>query len=411
VQTRVSPLFDDPFFRRFFGGNAPLGVPRQRIENSLGSGVVVAPDGVIVTNHHVVAGADEVTVVFSDRREFEARIIGSDERTDLAVLRVDAGRTALPSIDYRDSDTIEVGDLVLAIGNPFGVGQTVTSGIVSAVAQTHVGIADLNFFIQTDAAINPGNSGGALVDMSGRLVGINTAIYSQSGGSLGIGFAVPSNMVRLVVSGLSTGGRLERPWIGISGRQVTSDVAHALGLDRPAGVLVEDVNSDGPGDRAGIRVGDVILQVGGWPVDDPQSLKYRIATAPIGSSVDVLLWRRGEERSVSLPIRTAPEDPPRASRELTGANPLAGATVANMSPALAEELGEERFRPGVVVLSVRPASPAQRIGLQAGDRIISVNGEDVSSSSGLEKQVRRRVSRWQLSVGRGEQRFNLVIDS
>jgi serine protease Do len=409
VQARASPLFDDPFFRRFFGQGSPFGLPRQRIENSLGSGVVVAPEGVIVTNHHVIAGADEVTVVLPDRREFEARVLGSDERTDVAVLKIDIGGESLPFLEFRDSDTIEVGDLVLAIGNPFGVGQTVTSGIVSAVAQTRVGIADLNFFIQTDAAINPGNSGGALVDLDGRLIGINTAIYSQSGGSVGIGFAIPSNMAHSVVTGFTSLGGLQRPWIGVSGREVTSDVAHALGLRRPAGVLIESVYPDGPADRAGIRVGDVILDVNSRPVDDAQALNYRIATLPIGSSATITIWRKGDERTVSLPVRTAPESPPRAAIELTGSQPLAGATVANLSPAVAEELGLDRAYSGVAVVSVRPGSAAQRMGLQPGDRILAVNGEDVSSTSGLRRLVGRRSAQWQIIVGRGDQRFSVVV--
>ncbi len=409
VQTRTSPLFNDPFFQRFFGQNSPFGMPRQRIENSLGSGVVVSPDGVIVTNNHVIAGADEVTVVFADRREFEARIVGADEHTDLAVLQVKTDGERLPFVQFRDSDTVEVGDLVLAIGNPFGVGQTVTSGIVSALAQTRVGISDLNFFIQTDAAINPGNSGGALVDTDGRLIGINTAIYSNSGGSLGIGFAIPSNMVRSVVSGFTSVGKVERPWFGAWGRQVTSDIANALGLKRPAGVLIETIHPDGPADDAGIKVGDVVLDVGGRPVDDPQSLSYRIATLPVGGRVDVDLWRRGSEKTVSLPVRTAPEDPPRAEIELKGSQPLAGATVANMSPALADEMGAERFQPGVVVISVRAMTPAAQMGLQRGDRVISVNGQEMASTEALRRQLSRRSGQWQIVIGRGEQRFNLVI--
>jgi serine protease Do len=364
---------------------------------------------VIVTNRHVVAGGAEVTVVLADRREFEARMLGTDERTDVAVLKVDASGESLPYLAFRDSDTVEVGDLVLAIGNPFGVGQTVTSGIVSAEAQTRVGITDLNFFIQTDAAINPGNSGGALVDMEGRLIGINTAIYSQSGGSIGIGFAIPSNMVRSVVAGFTSFGRLQRPWLGASGREVTSDVAHALGLRRPAGVLVETVHPDGPADRAGIRVGDVVLGVNGRPVDDAQALSYRIATLPIGGSADVTIWRKGEERALTLPIRTAPEDPPRSTVELTGSQPLAGATVANLSPALAEELGLESSYSGVVITAVKPRSPAQRIGLQAGDRVLVVNGEEVSSTSGLRRQMSRRNAQWQIAIGRGDQEFSLVV--
>ncbi len=409
VRAGVSPLLDDPFFRRFFGDRFSLGIPRQRVENSLGSGVIVAPEGIIVTNHHVVAGADEITVALADKREFAARVLGSDERTDLAVLRVDAGGEDLPFIAFRDSDTIQVGDLVLAIGNPFGVGQTVTSGIVSAEAQTRVGISDLNFFIQTDAAINPGNSGGALVDMDGRLIGINTAIYSKSGGSIGIGFAVPSNMVHSVVAGFSGSGRLQRPWIGAWGQAVTNDVAQALGLRRPAGVLVEEVADGSPADRAGIRTGDVILEVGGHPVDDPDALSYRVATLPLNSTVDVLLWRRGAQQTVSMAVRPAAENPPRNEVDLDGSQPLAGATVGTLSPALAEEMGTDRYYKGVVVLTVRPGSPAQRIGLQPGDRVLTVNGEDVSSSSGLRKQMGRRVERWQIVIGRGDQRFNLLL--
>ena len=410
VTTAVSPLFNDPFFRRFFGENFSFGAPRQRVQNSLGSGVIVAPDGTIVTNHHVVGGADEITVVLADKREFAAKLLGSDEHTDIAVLKVDTGGESLPSIEFRDSDTVQVGDLVLAIGNPFGVGQTVTSGIVSAQARTAVGISDLNFFIQTDAAINPGNSGGALIDMSGRLIGINTAIYSQSGGSIGIGFAVPSNMVHSVLASFSGGGRrLQRPWLGAWGRAVTSDVAQALGMRRPTGVLVEEVADGGPAERAGIRVGDVVLAVNGQPVDDPQALLYRIATLGAASSADVDLWRKGEERQVTLPVRAAPEDPPSNPVELQGAQPLSGATVANLSPALADELGTERFYRGVVVLKVADGSNADQIGLQRGDRILSVNGVDVASSAGLRKQVGRRSQRWQIVVGRGDQQFNLVF--
>lgn len=409
VRAGPSPLLDDPFFRRFFGDDFSFGVPRQRVENSLGSGVIVAPEGIIVTNHHVVAGADEITVALADKREFAARLLGSDERTDLAVLEVDAAGESLPFIVFRDSDAVQVGDLVLAIGNPFGVGQTVTSGIVSAEARTRIGITDLNFFIQTDAAINPGNSGGALVDMSGRLIGINTAIYSKSGGSIGIGFAVPSNMVHSVVAGFSGGGRLERPWIGAWGRAVTSDVAQALGMRRPAGVLIEEVADGGPGDQAGIRTGDVILEINGRPVDDPQALGYRVATLPMNGSAEVLVWRRGQQQTLSLSVRAAPEDPPRDAVELGGSQPLAGASVANLSPALAEELGTDRFYKGVVVIAVRPGSPAQRIGLQPGDRIIAINGEQPTSSSGVRKQVARRVQEWQIVIDRGDQRFNLVF--
>ncbi len=410
VQTRgFTPLFDDPFFRRFFGENFRFGGPRSRIQNSLGSGVIVDSDGTIVTNHHVVAGADEIIAVLPDHREFEAQFLGSDERADLAVLRIDVGGEKLPFLEFDDSDEVEVGDLVLAIGNPFGVGQTVTSGIVSAQARTHVGINDLNFFIQTDAAINPGNSGGALVDMNGRLIGINTAIYSKSGGSMGIGFAVPSNMVRAVLAGFAQGGKVVRPWLGAWGQQVTAEIADSLGMKRPVGVLIDEVYAGGPADRAGIRVGDVVLSVNERPADDPDSLDYRIATAAVGTTVAVKLSRRGETRTVSLKVETPPEQPPRETTQLDGRHPLAGATVANMSPALAEEIGEDRYRPGVAIVDLYSGSPATRLGFQVGDRIEEVNGQPVTSVAVLKELINQRRDRWRIAFRRGGKTLNLVI--
>ncbi|WP_342241987.1 trypsin-like peptidase domain-containing protein, partial [Inquilinus sp. OTU3971] len=244
VVERANPLFDDPFFQRFFGDDMPGGRPRQRVENSLGSGVVVGSGGLVVTNHHVIKDADQITVVLSDRTEYEAELVLSDERTDLAFLKLkDLAGRSLPALPLGDSDALEVGDLVLAIGNPFGVGQTVTMGIVSAIARTAVGISDYDFFIQTDAAVNPGNSGGALIDMKGRLVGINTAIYSRTGGSLGIGFAIPANMLRSMMRAAETGQKVVRPWLGADGQAVDRSLAEAYGLDRPAGVLVNGVTA------------------------------------------------------------------------------------------------------------------------------------------------------------------------
>ena len=237
VRPRRNSLLNDPFFRRFFDGN--FGLPRERVQNSLGSGVIVSPGGIIVTNHHVIkGGADgEIKVVLADKREYTAHLILKDERTDLAILRIEARGQRFPFLEFKDSDGLEVGDLVLAIGNPFGVGQTVTSGIISALARTRVGISDYQFFIQTDAAINPGNSGGALVSMDGQLVGINTAIYSRGGGSIGIGFAIPANMVRLVVQSAMRGGKVQRPWFGAKLQPVSRDIAVSLGLDRRIGLL------------------------------------------------------------------------------------------------------------------------------------------------------------------------------
>ncbi len=409
-QRAVPPLFQDPFFRRFFGEGFGSGAPRSRIQNSLGSGVVVDAKGVIVTNHHVVAGADEITVVLADRREFEAKLIGSDERTDLAILQVETGGERLPFLELRNSDDVEVGDLVLAIGNPFGVGQTVTSGIVSATARTRVGVTDMNFFIQTDAAINPGNSGGALVDVEGRLIGVNTAIYSRSGGSLGIGFAVPSNMVRQVVSGFMAGGKVVRPWLGAWGKTVTADIAYTLGMKRPTGVLVEQIYPGGPADRAGIQVGDVVLGVNDQVTDDAESLNYRIATLPPGGRATLKFLRKGAETAVAINLQPPPERPARDTSELDGPNPFAGAIVANMSPALAEELGVERFRPGVIMLQVRGRGTAARLGFRPGDMILELNGERVTSVATLKKLTARRAGRWEVVLNRAGKNLHLIVD-
>ncbi|BBK35739.1 serine protease [Allostella sp. ATCC 35155] len=399
-QVAGNPLFDDPFFRHFFGGRGLAG-PRERVQQSLGSGVIVDSSGTVLTNHHVVRGADEIRVVLADRREFPARLVRSDERTDLAVLRIDPAGEALPFLELRDSDELEVGDLVLAIGNPFGVGQTVTSGIVSGLARTNVGITDYGFFIQTDAAINPGNSGGALVTLDGRLVGINTAIYSRTGGSVGIGFAIPSNMVRTVLVG--DGPRIVRPWLGAGGQAVTADIAQSMGLLRPRGVLLNEVHPRGPAARAGLRVGDIVLEVGGREVDDPESLRFRFATAPVGSTVPVL-YRRGEQQmSVSVAVEPPPEDPPRQTMLLDGRHPLAGAEVANLSPALAEEIGFVGVARGVVITRLRAGSMAQRRGFQTGDVVQEVNGETIDSVQRLRRAMARGGAPWRISVRRGEQ--------
>src|SRR6201995_5458577 len=281
VQNR-NPLLDDPIFRRFFGG--PGQQPGQ-MERSLGSGVMVDPAGLVVTNNHVIEGADQVKISLADKREFEAEIVLKDSRTDLAVLRIKDGKEKFTTLDFANSDELVVGDIVLAIGNPFGVGQTVTHGIISALARTQVGISDYQFFIQTDAAINPGNSGGALVDMSGKLIGINSAIFSRSGGSPGVGFAIPANMVRVVVaSAKSGGGAVKRPWLGAKLQAVTPDIADSLGLKRPVGALIANVQANSPAARAGLKAGDLIVSVDGQPVDDPNAFDYRFATQPLGGN-------------------------------------------------------------------------------------------------------------------------------
>ncbi|HKF11621.1 MAG TPA: trypsin-like peptidase domain-containing protein, partial [Xanthobacteraceae bacterium] len=283
-----NPLFDDPIFRRFFGVPGAPGGEGQPVQRSLGSGVLVDPAGLIVTNNHVIEGADQVKVSLADKREFEADMVLKDSRSDLAVLRIRAQNERFPALELADSDALEVGDVVLAIGNPFAVGQTVTHGIVSAVARTQVGITDYQFFIQTDAAINPGNSGGALVDLGGRLVGINTAIFSRSGGSQGIGFAIPANMVKVVVASAKSGGSIvQRPWLGARLQAVTPEIAEGLGLKRPSGALIASVTPTSPAARAGLKTSDLIVAIDGQPVEDANAFDYRFATRPIGGSTQI----------------------------------------------------------------------------------------------------------------------------
>src|SRR4051794_10552195 len=293
-----NPLLDDPIFRRFFG--VPGQQPEQ-MQRSLGSGVMVDSTGLVVTNNHVIEGADQVKISLADKREFEAEIELKDSRTDLAVLRVKDGREKFATLDFANSDELLVGDVVLAIGNPFGVGQTVTHGIVSALARTQVGITDYQFFIQTDAAINPGNSGGALVDMTGKLAGINTAIFSRSGGSQGIGFAIPSNMVRVVVASAKSGGKaVKRPWLGAKLQAVTPEIAETMGLKRPVGALVATVTEKSPAARAGLKSSDLITAIDGQTIDDPNAFDYRFATRPLGGTAQIDVQRGGKPLKVTI---------------------------------------------------------------------------------------------------------------
>jgi len=403
-----SPIFDDPLFRRFFGEGGGGGA-RERVQNALGSGVIVRADGIVVTNYHVVAEADELIVALSDRREFEAKVLLADERTDLAILQLDTKGKKLPILPFRDSDTAQVGELVLAIGNPFGVGQTVTSGIISALARTQVGISDYQFFIQTDAAINPGNSGGALITMDGKLIGINTAIYSRSGGSVGIGFAIPSNMVKLVVETAVNGGALLRPWIGVTGQSVTAEMADSMGLDRPGGVLVSEVFPGGPADAAGIKAGDVIQSIDGFEVNDPQGLRYRVATQPLGKAVRVSYLRGGRAVDTTVKLARPPEHPPRDIQVLQGRHPLTGVKVGNLSPAFAEELGLDNWLSGVIVLDVPGNSPASQLRLRPGDIIVAVNGQDAATVTALKSTLSKPAGEWNLTVRRGGRAFNVTV--
>lgn len=405
-ERQAAPLFNDPFFRRFFGEG--FNSPRQRQENSLGSGVIVDPQGLIVTNHHVIAGAEAIRVVLADRREFDAEVVVDDERTDLAVLQIDAP-DALSHVALADSDDIAVGDLVLAIGNPFGVGQTVTSGIVSALARTNVGITDFNFFIQTDAAINPGNSGGALLTMDGRLAGVNTAIFSRSGGSQGIGFAVPANMVRTVLASVGKAGAIKRPWLGAAGQSVNAEMAQALGLDRPTGVIVSEVFPGGPAERAGMLPGDLITSLDGRSVDDLDTLRFRLATGELGANVSMGIIRGDRTVSLSFTLAAAPEVPPRDRTVMAGPQPLAGAMVVNASPAVAEELGLPAMTKGVVVTQVAPASNAARIGLRPLDLVVEVNGAGIEDVAGLRAHTAKPSQRWQVRIRRDGRLLSISV--
>lgn len=384
----------DPFFDRFFGAG-----PRE--QTSLGSGVIVAPDGLIVTNYHVIENMTEIRVVFSDRREFDAKVLLTDKRTDLAVLKIEAGEPT-PYLDFANSDAIEVGDIVLAIGDPFGVGQTVTSGIVSALARTEVGASDYQFYIQTDAAINPGNSGGALVDVDGRLIGINTLIYSKTGGSNGVGFAIPSALVRQVIRTAMSGGALTRPWLGAATDEVTPDLAKAMGLSRPAGAIVTDIWPGGPAAVAGLKPGDIVTEIDGALIDDPAALRYRIGVQSENDLSSVIFLRHGKEQTAGVRLKLPPDEPKRDPRVLAGDQPLNGVTVDNLSPRFNEEQGLDPFRSGVVVTSLPRGAFAARQGLRPGYRIVSVNDRRVSSTAELAAELSKPGTRWTIEVDVGE---------
>jgi Do/DeqQ family serine protease len=401
-----NPFADDPFFRRFFGGGQQM--PNQ-VQRSLGSGVIVDAGGLIMTNNHVIEGASEVKVALADKREFEAEIVLKDSRTDLAVLRVKDGREKFAAIDLGNSDELQVGDVVLAIGNPFGVGQTVTHGIVSALARTQVGITDYQFFIQTDAAINPGNSGGALVDLSGRLIGLNTAIFSRSGGSQGIGFAIPVNMVKVVIASAKTGGTtVKRPWLGAKLQAVTPDIAESLGLKRPSGALVATIVDKSPAAKAGLKTGDLIVAIDGQTVDDQNAFDYRFATKPLGGTAQLGVVRAGKELKLTIALEAAPESA-RDELVIRARSPFMGAKIANISPALADELRLEASAEGVAVLEVADGSLAQNLGFQKGDIIAEVNGEKVAQTKDLDRIAKTPARLWRITIVRGGQSISVTF--
>ncbi|MER8614870.1 MULTISPECIES: DegQ family serine endoprotease [unclassified Mesorhizobium] len=399
----TSPFDGDPFFEEFFGRSQP------RAQSSLGSGVLVDPTGVVVTNFHVVKDADQVKVATADGREFDSKVLLKDETLDLAVLKISSDKP-FPVIAIGDSDALEVGDLVLAIGNPFGVGQTTTSGIISAVARSHIGVSDSSFFIQTDAAINPGNSGGALVNMGGQLIGINTAIYSRSGGSIGIGFAIPSNMVRAFADAAKAGlDFFERPYVGAEFEAVTPQIAESLGMDKPAGSLVSSVEEAGPAAKAGLKPGDVVLSLNGKPVESVGALDYRMATLSIGTNASFGVLSKGQQATMDIALERPPEGAKAAELTLRGRSPFSGARVAELSPRLAQRLGLRTDVKGVTVVDINRDSPAADFGFQPGDIVREVNGLTIDKAATLEQIAQQDTRWWRFTVERGGQILRQVL--
>lgn len=380
-----SPFFDDPFFRKFFGDEfVPFQRPREHKQSGLGSGVIVDKGGYILTNNHVIKDADEIKVKLSDKREFKGKVIGTDPKTDLAVIKIDSNH--LPVIKLGESEKLKVGETVIAIGNPFGLNQTVTSGIISATGRANVGIADYEDFIQTDAAINPGNSGGALVNVKGELVGINTAIFSTSGGYQGIGFAIPSSMAKVVMDNLIKKGTVVRGWLGVSIQPVTPDLAKQFGIKDDKGALVGDVVEEGPAEKVGIQRGDVIIEFDGKEVTDPSSLRNSVAGTPPGKKVTLKIMRDGKMQEVDVTIAELRAEMQKMRGEYD--NLLKGVMVQGLSPALKKNLDIPKRITGVVITDIEDGSPAAGI-LMPNDVIIEVNKKRINSTKDYEAVVSR----------------------
>ena len=400
-------LLDGSAFWQLFRDTLLFGYGKDRIENSLGSGVIVTSDGIVVTNNHVVADAEGIAVALADGRVFQAKVELLDARSDLAVLHINTSDPDLPFLEFGDSDALRVGDQVIAIGDPFGIGQTVTSGIVSGLARTAVGVSDFQFFIQTDAAINPGNSGGAQIDMSGKLVGINTSIFSTSGGSQGLGFAIPSNMVRSIVESVVHHKPLTRPWIGLSGRSVPLQLAPSLGLKEGKGVLVTGLYGGGPAEKAGLLVGDVVLALDGFAVNELQALRYRIATRSVDGTSDLFVYRSGSVAHITVPLVAPPDVPPANRTWAPSTSPFRGARIASLSPALAEEVGLDSALSGVVVLEADRGSGANHLGVSAGDIIRKIDNLPIKTVEEVLAVHKGPFEPWSLSLIRAGQQIEL----
>ncbi|MBP6986160.1 MAG: Do family serine endopeptidase [Alphaproteobacteria bacterium] len=416
--TGESPLMQDPFFRDFFGEDFFSSNSPTQIQRSLGSGVIVRSDGIIVTNYHVIRHAEDIRVVLSDGREMDAVVLVKDPRTDLAVLKLDGNHKDLPFMSLKDVDEIQVGDLVLAIGNPFGLGQTVTTGIVSALAQTQIGVSDFRSFIQTDAAINPGNSGGALVAMDGKLAGINTAILSKSGGSVGIGFAIPSNLIIPLLESLKYNGKIVRPWMGLNVKTAELAEVNTYGLESPKGVIVMNVYPDSPAAKAGLKKNDLILAYDGKELRNEAAFLFRIASQKVTDKVELtVLEVGGQKKTLAVQLEAPTGEDDIKPVVLTGRHPLEGASVANLTPALASDLGEDYMDLGVVILSVATGRAAKKVGLLPGDIIQSLNDQPIKSVEGLVDRLsksrggivgKERVS-WKIEIKRAGKKYTIVL--
>ncbi len=407
---KLTPFFQDPIFRHFFG-ERQLG-QKGRVQKSLGSGVIVDPKGIVITNYHVIKGAEDIKVVLQDGREMTANIVVQDKKTDLVALKLQTENQNLPYLELRDADELQVGDLVLAFGNPFGFGHTVTSGIVSALARSQVGSNDFKSFIQTDAAINPGNSGGALVTMDGRLVGINTAIFSNTGGSIGISFAVPSNLIAPVIASVGLGNKkVVRPWVGLRVQGVTADMKESLNLESLTGVLVQKIYKGGSSDKASLQKGDVILSVNGHSISSKSSFNFRMATLPVGSKAVFSVWRDESLKNIIVPLLSPPKIKNNRRIEVSGRNPLSGAMITGLSPAIAENYALSFDEGGVIIFKIRKGSLARLNGLLPGDIILKINNKAIKTVDELLRYMSRSREGWHIDYRRGDEVQTLFVQT